>query len=434
MSELPNGWTLSNLGELVNYGASVKVEPSNITDDEWVLELEDIEKDSSRLVQRINFADRKSKSTKNRFRAGDVLYGKLRPNLNKVLLAGENGVCTTEVLPLRCPEGVLPQYLFYALKRSDFLDYVAQVCHGIDMPRLGTEAGRAAAIPVAPTGEQRRIVAKLERLRARSERARDELGHIPKLIERYKQAILAKAFSGELAAGCSTSTFEQIVAEGLVGLVRSAAQQHDEPGAPYIRMNHYDLWGRWNEEKLTRVHAEPNEMTRYELREGDVLFNTRNSYELVGKVAIWPANRPGHVYNNNLLRLRFKQGTVDPRFAAYYMISPIFREYLGTVKSATTSVCAIYQRSLMDATIPLPPIDRQRAVINMLDHAWLWLDKIANEHAHAARLLPKLDQAILAKAFRGELVPQDPNDEPASELLERIKAEREEPTKRRGRR
>lgn len=67
----------------------------------------------------------------------------------------------------------------------------------------------------------------------------------------------------------------------------------------------------------------------------------------------------------------------------------------------------------------------QEDIVRRVDHGFAWLDKIATEHARAAHLLPKLDQAILAKAFRGELVPQDPNDEPASELLERIKAERE---------
>ena len=189
MSELPKGWMLSNLGELVDYGTTVKVVPANISNDEWVLELEDIEKDTSRIIQRISFSDRKSKSAKNRFSANDVLYGKLRPNLNKVLIAMEGGVCTTEIVPLRCPADILlPHYLFYALKRSDFLDYVAHVSHGIDMPRLGTEAGRAAEVPLAPLPEQRRIVAKIDSLTGKSRRARDHLDNIPRLVEQYKQA------------------------------------------------------------------------------------------------------------------------------------------------------------------------------------------------------------------------------------------------------
>jgi type I restriction enzyme S subunit len=78
-----------------------KAEPTEIPADAWILELEDIEKDTSKLLQSLTFAQRQSKSTKNRFSAGDVLYGKLRPYLNKVLIADRDGYCTTEILPLQ---------------------------------------------------------------------------------------------------------------------------------------------------------------------------------------------------------------------------------------------------------------------------------------------------------------------------------------------
>ena len=87
--DLPTTWALTNLGSVINYGSTSKAEPHEIADDDWVLELEDIEKDSSRLLQKMTFLQRQSKSTKNHFQAGDVLYGKLRPYLNKVLIASE---------------------------------------------------------------------------------------------------------------------------------------------------------------------------------------------------------------------------------------------------------------------------------------------------------------------------------------------------------
>ena len=99
--DLPTTWALTNLGAVINYGSTNKAEPNEIGDGDWILELEDIEKDSSRLLQKMTFLQRQSKSTKNHFQAGDVLYGKLRPYLNKVLIAGEPGYCTTEILPLK---------------------------------------------------------------------------------------------------------------------------------------------------------------------------------------------------------------------------------------------------------------------------------------------------------------------------------------------
>ena len=196
--EIPESWLELTLGEVIDYGKTVKAEPSEIPTDAWVLELEDIEKDTSQLLQRLTFAERQSKSTKNRFAAGDVLYGKLRPYLNKVLIANQDGYCTTEIIPLKPNLAINERYLFYWLKHSEFLSYVESVSHGIQMPRLGTEAGLKAPLILAPVNEQRRIIAKLDSLFVRSRSAREELERIPKLCDRYKQAVLATAISGEM--------------------------------------------------------------------------------------------------------------------------------------------------------------------------------------------------------------------------------------------
>ncbi|MBU6186095.1 MAG: restriction endonuclease subunit S, partial [Cyanobacteria bacterium REEB444] len=142
--ETPATWLGLTLGDVIDYGKTVKSEPDEIPHDAWVLELEDIEKDKSKLLQRMTFAQRLSKSTKNRFVAGDVLYGKLRPYLNKVLIADQDGYCTTEIIPIKANIGVHECYLFYWLKHPEFLNYVESVSHGIQMPRLGTEAGLQA--------------------------------------------------------------------------------------------------------------------------------------------------------------------------------------------------------------------------------------------------------------------------------------------------
>ena len=90
------------------------------------------------------------------------IYSKLRPYLDKVIVADEDGVCTTEILPLKLYAGINPFYLRYTLKRSDFLKYVNSVTKGMKMPRLGTNEGQMALIPLPPLAEQKRIVKKLE--------------------------------------------------------------------------------------------------------------------------------------------------------------------------------------------------------------------------------------------------------------------------------
>jgi type I restriction enzyme, S subunit len=198
--EIPASWMRLILGDVTDYGKTVKTEPSQIPANAWMLELEDIEKDTSKLLQRLTFSQRLSKSTKNRFVAGDVLYGKLRPYLNKVLIADQDGYCTTEIIPIKPNVAIDGRYLFYWFRHPEFLDYVDSVSHGIQMPRLGTEAGLNAPLILAPLPEQHRIVAKLDSLFTRSRRAREALERVPGLCERYKQAVLAAAFRGDLTA------------------------------------------------------------------------------------------------------------------------------------------------------------------------------------------------------------------------------------------
>src|SRR5690554_1403241 len=103
--DLPEGWVWCRLGELCNFGETISAMPDNIPDDAWVLELEDIQKDTGEIVQYKTKAERESKSSKHVFYKGDVLYSKLRPYLNKVTIAGKDGYCSSEILPLQfCKE------------------------------------------------------------------------------------------------------------------------------------------------------------------------------------------------------------------------------------------------------------------------------------------------------------------------------------------
>lgn len=164
--EIPPSWTLIRLGDLTNYGVTDKAEAEDVTDDTWVLELEDVEKVSSKLLQRVTFDERRFKSTKNRFLKGDVIYGKLRPYLDKVLVADQDGVCTTEMIPMRSYADVSPLYLWLFLKSPEFIRYADDSTHGMNLPRLGTEKARMAVVPLPPTAEQHRIVAKADELMA----------------------------------------------------------------------------------------------------------------------------------------------------------------------------------------------------------------------------------------------------------------------------
>jgi type I restriction enzyme, S subunit len=192
-------------------------------------------------------------------------------------------------------------------------------------------------------------------------------------------------------------------------------------------MQHYNLQGQWNFNDLSKVEVTSKELEDYELEAGDILFNTRNSYELVGKVAIWPSNVNGYVYNNNLMRMRFA-GNILPQWIAFQMIAPEFRKSLELVKSATTSVCAIYGKDLFQQNILLAPLNEQRRIVSTIEQLTDRSHKARAALEDVPKLIAQFRQSVLAAAFRGDLTAdwreKNPDVEPASELLERIKIDR----------
>jgi len=182
---LPSTWKWVALGSVFNYDAGIKTEPKKLDQNLWLLELEDVEKDTGRLVARVRASERTSQSTKSEFKINDILYGKLRPYLNKVLVADEQGYSTTEIVAIRPYIPLCSKYCVLALRRPDFLDYVTRLGQGTKMPRLRTEDAKVAPFPLPPLAEQHRIVAKVDELmslcdqleaaKAEREKCRDSL-------------------------------------------------------------------------------------------------------------------------------------------------------------------------------------------------------------------------------------------------------------------
>ena len=126
------------MGEAYTYGSKDKAHGKDVSLDTWVLELEDVEKSTSRLIKKVRYSDRKFKSMKSRFKPGDVVYGKLRPYLDKVIVADEPGVCTTEMIPISTYCNSSEEYLKWHLKSPYFIKYADESTYGMNLPRMGT--------------------------------------------------------------------------------------------------------------------------------------------------------------------------------------------------------------------------------------------------------------------------------------------------------
>ena len=164
--DIPDSWEWARLGTISDYGKCRSVDADDVSPDTWSLDLEDIEKGTGRLLARKLAQEKPSTSSKHVFTKGLLLYSKLRTYLNKVLVADMDGVCTSEIIPVVFEGGILPTFMRIVLMSPYFLAYTASKDYGVKMPRLGTSDARAALIPLPPLAEQKRIVAKVEELKA----------------------------------------------------------------------------------------------------------------------------------------------------------------------------------------------------------------------------------------------------------------------------
>ncbi|MCF6251963.1 MAG: restriction endonuclease subunit S [Methylococcaceae bacterium] len=433
MGRLPVGWLNTRLGEVVEYAKTIKTEPSVIKGNEWVLELEDIEKKSSKLLKRLSYSDRKSKSTKNRFLTGDVLYGKLRPYLDKIIIADQDGYCSTEIIPITPNAFLNGRYLFYSLKRKEFLNYVDKISHGLNMPRLGTKQGQLAPFILSPLNEQIRIANKLDSLLAKVEAAQTRLDKIPTLLKRFRQSVLAAATSGELTKEWRSGprdSWNEIKVGDIVKKIEAGKNikcderppQEDEFGIIKISAV---TWGFYNESKSKTLFDTTKFIENRRIQVGDFLISRANTLELLGMPVIVQKVSKNLMLSDKVLRLVVNEA-IDKKWLNIFLRSQRGRKEIESRATGNQqSMRNIGQKALLDIDLPYPEREEQKQIVKQVESLFTLADQVEKQYQQARLRTDKLSQSLLAKAFKGELVPQDPNDEPAEKLLARILEERE---------
>lgn len=350
---------LGEVAEIVRDG----IAPEKIVAGTPYLGLEHIEI-GGRIISSEPVANGELASTKFQFGPEHLLYGKLRPYLAKIALPDFTGICSTDILPVKAGPDLDRRYLAYFLRQPSMVDFANSRSSGANLPRLSPKALADFQIPLPPLPEQRRIAEILDQADALRRLRRQSLSRLADL----GQAIFETEFGN---VECVVP-LELAVADTLIGLVRNGESFGPDFAVPYVRMDAISSDGTFLPNKVQRTDASNQEIRRYALETGDILFNTRNSKELVGKTAIYRGSGPS-IFNNNIMRIRMKPDW-DTVFVEAFLRSQRGRSELEKRKSGTTSVWAVYWSQLKTLKIPVPSRAAQARFRNQVETIWSKLE------------------------------------------------------------
>ncbi|MBY0236222.1 MAG: restriction endonuclease subunit S [Burkholderiaceae bacterium] len=431
MSELPNNWAWSTVGAVTEYIQRGKSPKYAETSELPVINQKCIRWNELQL-QHLKYIHPEQVSVwdESRYiRVGDILWNSTgtgtvgRAYLVKEADCAPPKVVDSHVTIVRAAQGLEPRYLFNWIKSPAVQNKIEEMCDGTtNQIELSRKAIAETAIPVAPREEQTRIADHLDTLLARIKACNDHLDAIPGLLKRFRQAVLNAATTGALTEDWR-ATNAQPWRPVLLGDVASdfsygsAAKSSKAGAVPVLRMGNIQQGELdWTDLVYT---SDPKEIEKYQLVPGDVLFNRTNSPELVGKTAVFQGERPA-VYAGYLIRVRCSSSLL-PDFLNYCLGSKAGRDYCWSVKSDGVSQSNINAKKLAAFPLALPQPDEQEEIIRRVKALFALSTGVEMRYRRMLERAERLTPQVLAKAFRGELVPQDPNDEPASVLLAKLK-------------
>ena len=358
---------------------------------------------------------------------GSVLFSSRAP-IGYVAIA-ENEISTNQGFKSFVPEdGVESGYLYYYLKSIKHL--AESLATGTTFKELSGKVAKTLPFPLAPRAEQTRIVEKLDEVLAQVDTIKARLDGIPAILKRFRQSVLAAAVSGRLTKTLSKWRNEKLkdcfdCIDGDRGPNYPKKEEYLTEGyCLFLSTKNVRNFGFDFNEKIFITKEKDEILRKGRLERGDLVITTRGT---LGYVASYDMTVPHEVVriNSGMLILRKK----DPEFINDYfkilIASPYFQKQIEIQRTGSAQP-QLPANVLKEFELPVPSYEEQKEIVLLVDQYFTFADTIEAQVKKAQARVDNLTQSILAKAFRGELVAQDPDDEPAEKLLERIAQARKE--------
>ncbi|GGK02601.1 restriction endonuclease subunit S [Pseudomonas matsuisoli] len=467
MSGLPEGWAFARLDELAD------INPKQSFADDLDAGFVPMSHAPTNFLDKLRFDSRPwgdIKKAYTNFQDGDVIFAKVTPCFENGKAAFVDGLPnrigagSSEFYVLRpATEDISAKYLLAVIKSRDFLlQGAANMTGAVGLRRVPKQFVQNYTVPVPPAAEQTRIAEKLDALLAQVDTLKTRIDSIPALLKRFRQSVLVAAVSGRLteewrAENTGINPTEQI--ETILKDRLSSSKSKKAP-ASHLKNEEYEIPSTWCWVSLDSLAAKIVDGTHHtptyvgngvpfisvkDIRDGVIDFTntkfitTEEHAELCkrchpekGDLLITKSGTIGRtaiIATNNEFSLFVSVALIKPASNLVNMefINIALRKWIGEIDVSSRIVgSAIKNLHLTDMkvlAIPFAPLTEQTEIVRRVEQLFAFADQLEAKVAAVKTRIDHLTQSILAKAFRGELVPQDPNDEPASVLLERIKAQ-----------
>lgn len=444
MNRIPKGWTEQKVSDFVTE-VKEKVDPAVINPTTYI-GLEHI-KSHGGLISVGSSKD--VKSTKTAFNRNDVLYGKLRPYLNKHIVANTNGVCSTDILVYRSKSLDHSKYFNYWLNLKSVISSINTEAKGINLPRVAASTINSLSIPVPPEEQIPTIVTKLDALFGHLDRLKVRMDKIPKLLKQFRQAVLTMAVTGKLTEEWRKTNqnqipayIDQIVSERKTLMAKSRKPNRNpsitlkeakgtiptpnewvwtnlnsicdptrsltygviklgaeiEGGVPCLRTSDVRPLRIYSENVKKISKAIADQYPRTYLHGGEILINVRGT---LGGIAVVEESLIGFNVSREIAVVPILS-VLNPNFLAYVVASPATQRWLTTACKGI-AYTGINIEDLVNLPTPVTTIEEQNEIVRSVKSLFALADQIETSYNMLVEKIDQLPQAILTHAFRGDL-------------------------------
>lgn len=423
MNELPAGWATAPIGNLCSLTNGRAFKPT-----EWrttgipIVRIQNLNSPSAQHNYYQGEVDER-----HRLKGGELLFawsGTPGTSFGAHIWHGGEAALNQHIFRVDFDDAMLDKRFFRFAINEKLNDLINVAQGGVGLRHVTKGVFESTPVAVPPRAEQTRIADQLDTLLARVSACNDHLDAIPGILKRFRQAVLNAAAGEDFLSATPDAPFRVVgLSEVLLEPLRNGKSVRDGNGMSVLRLTSLKSSGIDLKETKTGDWSSVADTTRFLIHNGDYLVSRGNgSKELVGRGGLVSECKEAIAFPDTMIRIRPNHAELLPEYLKYVWASRFVREQIERSAKTTTGIWKVSQPDLENVRLPLPEVSAQREIVRQVDALLRLADRIESRCATLRNCAQRLAPQVLAKAFRGELVEQDPQDEPASVLLQRLAA------------